>query len=437
MVITSTETTSLKSMEHPVANSDLHMFPAMTSFARLQDYGHVVMVRGDGIWLWDNEGRRYLDAVAGLTNVTVGHGRAELVDAARRQMAELAYATTFSGLANTPALELADLLATILPGEISHIHFTLGGSDANETAIKISRLYFHLSGKPHKQHIISRIGSFHGVTYGALSATASVGPPPDYRAGYGELLPNFSHIDHTSAEALEDEIHRLGPGAVAAFLAEPVANRFGVTLPSPTYWSDIRRICDEYDVLLIADEVVTAFGRTGKLFGLQNWDINADIVCLAKGLTSGYLPLGAVCMSSTIANQIRAESQEFISGHTACGHPVCCAVGLANVNYILENDLSGNAIKMGQYLSRKLQEEGGSLIRRVWGMGLMMAFEVDEAIQAEERDLGWELQRQGLLVRQAPKNKREIQISPPLTIGTDEADEIVNAVISGLQAIST
>ena len=434
--MTSPKTTSPEAMAQAPAASDFHMFPAMTPFARLQEYGHVVMVRGEGVWLWDNEGRRYLDAVAGLTNMTVGHGRTELVDAARRQMAELAFATTFSGLANTPALELADLLATILPGEVSHIHFTLGGSDANEAAIKIARLYFHLSGKPQKRHIISRIGNFHGVTYGALSATPSPGPPPDYRAGYGELLPDFSHIDHTSAQALEDEILRLGPDTVAAFLAEPIANRFGVIVPGPAYWPDIRRICDEHDVLLIADEVVTAFGRTGKLFGLQNWDIHADIVTMAKGLTSGYLPLGAVGMSSTIAAQIRAEAQEFVTGHTACGHPVCCAVGLANVQYILDNDLAANAIRMGQYISRKLDEEGGSLIRRVWGMGLMMAFEVNEAIRAEERDLGWELRRQGLLIRQAPKNKRELQISPPLTIGTDEADEIVNAVISGLQAIA-
>ncbi len=425
-----------------------HMLHPVTNLHRHAKSGPLTMVRGEGSRLWDSDGKEYIDAFAGLWNVNVGHGRAELADVAREQMQELAYAPTFFGLATPPAIELAARLAQIYPGPINHFQFTSGGAESNETALKIARYYWSIQGKTDKVKIISRMMGYHGIAMGALSATGI----PAYWANFGPRPEGFVHLSAPYAyrnagdldedafvdalvKELEETIEREGADTIAAMIGEPVQGAGGVVVPPERYWPAIKAVLERHDILLIADEVITGFGRTGAWFGVEPYGVQPDIVSFAKGITSGYLPLGAVGVSDRIYQQMLEPDAMFMHGFTYSGHPVACAVGLANIAIIEREELPGNAAVQGAYLLSRLEELlGHQNVGNVRGKGLMMLVEVVQdkgtkqpfdAASGVGARLTAATRERGIIIRAADNG---IAISPPLILTRDEADRVANAI---------
>jgi adenosylmethionine-8-amino-7-oxononanoate aminotransferase len=368
-----------------------------------QDQAHV-WVGGQGAVLVDQDGKEYLDGLAGLWNVVVGLGRRELAEAAARQMNELAYASGYAGSTNRPAIALAERLAAICYAGINRFFFTSGGAEANESAFKTARYYWKLAGKPDKHKIISRQWGYHGVTLAAMSATGIA----SYWPMFEPRTPGFLHIEspypyrfqpsaspndsrtpgQQAADLLEAAILREGPDTVAAFLGEPVQGAGGVIVPPDDYWPRIREICDRHNVLLIADEIITGFGRTGQWFALGRWGIEPDIVSFAKGITSGYFPLGGIGVSDRVGAAIdsAAEDRTWMHAFTYSAHPVGCAVALANLDIIEREGLVARAGELGRRLLAGLRTlSTHEHVGDVRGLGLMCAVELvaDKATKAE------------------------------------------------------
>lgn len=364
----------------------------------LQKQGHV-WVKGEGAVLTDADGKQYIDALSGLWNVVAGHGRKELVEAAARQMETLAYCSGYAGSSNPRAIELAERLAEITYPSINRFFFTSGGGEASDTSFKTARYYWKLRGKPQKTKVISRQWGYHGVTLAAMSATGIdaywpmfeprvsgfVHIPSPYPYRY-EAPPDVSQ-GVAAADELEQAILREGPNTVAMFLAEPVQGAGGVIVPQDDYFARIREICDRYDVLLVADEVITGFGRTGRMFGLEHWGIEPDIMQFAKAITSGYFPLGGIGVSDKIAQTFDAGGEVWMHAYTYSGHPVGCAVALANLEIIRNENFPAMAAEKGELLLRSLQDAVGDHphVGEVRGIGLMAAVELvqDKATKAE------------------------------------------------------
>lgn len=425
-----------------------HLHP-VTNLKQLAATGPLVIVRGEGSNVWDADGNEYIDAFAGLWNVNVGHGRKELAEIARQQIEEIAYGPTFFGLATPPPIELAAKLAEMYPGPINHFQFTSGGAESNETAIKIARYYWALKGKPEKVTILSRMLGYHGIAMGALSATGI----PAYWQHFGPRPPGFVHLmaphkyrnadDPDDEEAfvdkliadLEETIAREGADTIAAMIGEPVQGAGGVVPPPESYWRRVKEVLDANDILLIADEVITGFGRTGTMFGVQQYGVQPDIVSIAKGVTSGYIPLGAVGVSDEIYEAMLEPDAMFMHGFTYSGHPVACAVGLRNVAIIEEEKLEKNAGEVGGYLLGKLEELlGHQNVGDVRGKGMMMIVEVVKDKDSKEPftaadGVGTRLTKatreRGIIVRAGDNG---IAIAPPLILTKDEADRVAGAV---------
>ncbi len=323
-----------------------HMHP-FTGGADLAQKGARVITRASGVWLTDSDGNRILDAMAGLWCVNIGYGRDELAEAASRQMKELPYYNTFFQTTHVPAIALAAKLAELAPDRFSNVFFAGSGSEANDTNIRLARHYWAAQGKPDKRTIISRKNAYHGSSMGS----ASLGGMAHMHAQGGLPIADITHIDQphwwaeggdsdpqhfglTRARALETEIDRLGEANVAAFIAEPVQGAGGVIVPPESYWPEIQRICDEREILLIADEVICGFGRTGEWFGSTFYGIRPDIMTIAKGLSSGYAPIGGSLVSDQVAEVIGRS--DFNHGYTYSGHPVSCAVALENLRILEE-----------------------------------------------------------------------------------------------------
>ncbi len=345
-------------MDSPPDADDLrrdqaHLIHSLHNHAAVEQ-GHV-WVSGSGATLVDENGREYLDALAGLWNVIVGHGRSELGHAAARQMSRLGYASAYAGSTNRPAIELAERLAALCYPRINRFFFTCGGAEANESAFKTARWFWKLAGQPTKTRIISRTWGYHGTTLAAMSATGL----SSYWPMFEPRIPGFVQIEspypyrfrpppdappndsrtpgEIAADLLEEAIVREGADNVAAFIGEPVQGAGGVIVPPDDYWPRIRQICDRHKVLLIADEVITGFGRTGDWFALGRYGVEPDIVTFAKGITSGYFPLGGMGVSDTIGDAIDAAAgqQTWMHAFTYSGHPVgCTPVALANLNIL-------------------------------------------------------------------------------------------------------
>jgi adenosylmethionine-8-amino-7-oxononanoate aminotransferase len=419
-------------------------------------------VRGQGAVLFDEQGREFIDALAGLWNVVAGHGRRELAEAAARQMVELAYASAYAGSTNRPAIRLAQRLAGLCYPGINRFFFTSGGAESNETAFKTARFYWKLAGRPDKFKVISRLWGYHGVTMAAMSATGIT----SYWPMFEPRTPGFMHIEspypyrfqppasrpandprtpgQMAADLLEEAIVREGPDSVAAFLGEPVQGAGGVIVPPDDYWPRIREICDRHRVLLIADEVITGFGRTGEWFGLSRYGIEPDIVTFAKGITSGYFPLGGIGVSDAIAQAIDSapEEQTWMHAFTYSAHPVGCAVALANLDIIEREGLVQRAGEMGRRLLSGLSALGSHPhVGDVRGLGLMCAVELvaDKATKAEfnpAEKIGPRVhaatQRHGMFTR---LRGDVYNMAPPFVISEKQIDRMVEILGRSIEEV--
>ena len=421
-----------------------HMHPFTTN-ADLAAKGARIITRGEGVWLTDSEGVRILDGMSGLWCVNIGYGRGELAEVAERQMRELPFYNTFFQTSHAPAIELAAKLAELVPGDLNHVFFAGSGSEANDTNIRMVRHYWSLQGKPRKNIIISRKNAYHGSTMGGASLGGMVPmheqgnlPIPDihhinqpYWWGEGgDLDPDTFGVER--ALELENAILAHGADRVAAFIAEPIQGAGGVIIPPRTYWKEIQRICDAHDILLIADEVICGFGRTGNWFGHQTVGCKPDIITIAKGLSSGYQPIGGSVVSDRIAKVIDAD--EFNHGYTYSGHPVAAAVALENLRIIDEEKLVEKVRDTtGPYLAKKWKSlEDHPLVADANMVGLMgsLALTPDKsaraAFAAEAGTAGFICREtsfsNGLIMRHV--GDRMI-VAPPLVIGEDDIDTLI------------
>ena len=418
-----------------------------------------IWVEGRGAILKDIDGVEVIDGLSGLWNVNVGHGRSELAEAAMHQMNTLAYCSSYTGASNLPVIELAERLCQYAYPSINAFYFTSGGAESTESSIKTARFYWKVQGKPDKVKIISRKLGYHGTTMGAMSATGM----PEYWQMFGPLVPNFVHIEspypyrfeggdaHTSpgvaaANLLEEAILREGPDTVAAFIAEPVQGAGGVIAPQDDYFRRIREICDQYEVLFISDEVITGFGRTGTWFGLEHWDIEPDIMQFAKGITSGYVPLGGIGVSDKVKAAIdeTPADKRWMHAYTYSGHPTCCAVALANLKILDEEGLVQQAAELGNRLHEGLHTlDEMDHVGNVRGIGLMAAVELVEDKATKQpfaaaakygARVGQELMKRGLYTRMRGDT---ICLAPPFVATTEQIDRIVDVVRESLQAVES
>jgi len=422
-----------------------HFLHPFSDARALQAAGPRVITRAEGVWLWDSEGQRILDGMSGLWCVNLGYGRRELVDAATAQMQALPYYNSFFKTATPPTLALAALLAEVTPPQFEHVFFTSSGSEANDTIVRMVRRYWDVVGQPRRKTIISRWSGYHGSTL----AGASLGGMPAMHAQGDLPIPGVVHIDppywyglsrdETPAEFgrraagwLERKILEIGPAYVAAFIGEPIQGAGGVIIPPPSYWPEIQRICRQYDVLLISDEVICGFGRTGRWFGCETFGFEPDLMTLAKGISSGYLPLGGVMVGARVA-EVLLRSGEFNHGYTYSGHPTCCAVGERNVRLLRDEGIVTRvATTLGPYFAAALRPLAAHpLVGEVRSVGLIAGIELvkDKAARTRFAPLG-EVGtlcrdfsfKEGLVMRAVGDT---LILAPPLVISVGEIDEIV------------
>ena len=416
--------------------------------------GHV-WVKGEGSILTDADGKEFIDGLSGLWNVVAGHGRKELAEVAAQQMDTLAYCSGYAGSANRPAIELAERLASITYPSINRFFFTCGGGEASDSSFKMARYYWKLKGKPDKTKVISRIWGYHGVTLAAMSATGIT----SYWPMFEPRVPGFIHIPSpypyryeapagvspgiAAANELEQAILREGPDTVGMFLAEPVQGAGGVIIPQDDYFPRVREICDQYDVLLVADEVITGFGRTGKWFGLQHWGIEPDMFLFAKAVTSGYFPLGGVGIGDRVAEVLETSDTVWMHAYTYSAHPVGCAVALRNLQIIEEEDFPKQAAVKGAYLLERLQNALADHphVGEVRGKGLMCGVELvqDKQSKAEfspEDKVGIRVhaatQERGLFSR---LRGDVFCLAPPIVTTHDQLDQIADIMADSVWAV--
>ncbi len=426
-----------------------HHWHPFTDTRALNKKGTRVITRAEGVYLWDSDGNRILDGMAGLWCVNVGYGRRELCDAAHAQMLELPYYNSFFQSAHPPAIELARLLAEVTPAGLERAFFTNSGSEANDTVVRLVRHYWSLRGQPDRSVIISRDNAYHGSTV----AAASLGGMQPMHAQGGLPIPGIEHIMQPhyyllgegrsedefglfAARALEDRIKALGAQRVAAFIAEPIQGAGGVIVPPATYWPEIQRICAKYDVLLVADEVICGFGRTGEWFGTDYYDLHPDLMSIAKGLSSGYLPIGAVMIGDRIAETLIESGGEFAHGYTYSGHPAACAVAIANIGILRDERIVERAAReTAPYFQQRLAEfRAHPLVSDVQGVGLFAGIELsaDKRTCARFDPLGTagglcrDLCIQNGLVMRAVGDR--MILSPPLIITREQIDELIEKV---------
>ncbi len=417
-------------------------------FTRLSAYDQVdvpIIVRGEGCYVYDEHGKRYLDGLSALFCVNLGHGRADIAQAGADQAKELGFFTTWS-YAHPRAIELAAKIASLTPGDLNRVFFTSGGSEAVESALKLARQYFKVTGKPNKTKVISRDIAYHGTSLGALSATAITA----LREPFEPLVPGDRHVPNTNtyrlpmgvteewfAESIADVIEFEGPDTVAAVILEPVQNAGGCFTPPDGYFARVREICDEYNVLLISDEVICAWGRLGEWFGSQRYDYQPDIITTAKALTSAYAPMGAMIVSDRIAEPFLHGTASFTHGFTFAGHPVCAAIALANIE-AFENEGVLEHVRENEPGFRAMLESLRDLpiVGDVRGAGYFHAIELvkdretKESFNDQESEtllrgfLSGELYRRGLICRADDRGDPVIQLSPPLIAGPEQFEEI-------------
>lgn len=437
-------------MQHDdlVALADRHLWGHFSSLGSAVDRMRI-MERGDGCYVWDAKGNRYLDGLAGLFVSQVGHGREELAEAAGRQASQLGYFPIWT-YAHPGAVELAARLASFTPGDLNRVFFTTGGSEAVESAWKLARQYFKVIGQPKRHKVVSRDLSYHGTSLGALSITGL----GSIREPFEPLVPGVSHAANTNryrcqlcagcetctlacADDVEQAILRAGPETVAAVFVEPVQNSGGCFVPPDGYFARLREICDRYGILLVSDEVICAFGRLGSMFGSERLDYVPDIITCAKGMTSGYAPLGAMIATDRLAEPFVGTDESFLHGFTFAGHPVSCAVAMANLD-IFEKEHLLHHVQANEGDFRAALEDLADLpiVGEIRGMGYFYGIELvkdrntRESFTEEEAEsllrgfLTNRLLDLGLICRADDRGEPVIQLSPPLVAGPDEFERI-------------
>jgi adenosylmethionine-8-amino-7-oxononanoate aminotransferase len=441
-------------------NSDLsekarrHLWMHFSRMAAYETHEIPVMVRGEGAWVWDQHGKKYLDGLAGLFTSQVGHGRHELAEAGAKQAGTLAYFPLWT-YAHPKAIELAERLAGYAPGDLNRVFFTSGGSEAVESAWKMVRQYFRLTGQPQRNKVVSRNIAYHGTTMGALSITGI----PDLKMPFEPLVPGAIKVPNTNfyraeihqddevafgqwaADEIERAIIREGANTVAAVYLEPVQNAGGCFPPPPGYFQRVREICDRHGVLLVSDEVICAFGRLGHWFGSVRYDYQPDIITVAKGLTSGYAPLGAMIASDRLMEPFLADGVSFLHGFTFAGHPVSCAVALANLD-VFEGEQILQHVRSteGEFRSALETLYDLPIVGNVRGAGFFYGIELvkdketRQSFDDEESErllrgyLSGALFEAGLICRADDRGDPVVQLSPPLICGTEEIDFMVSTL---------
>ncbi len=392
----------------------------------------LVLDRAEDVWVYDESGRRYFDATASLWYANVGHGRPEIREAVSLQMERLETYSIFDDLANRPALDLAERLAELSPLRNASVFLGSGGADAIETAAKIARRFWDVTGSPERTHLISRTNAYHG-THGFGTSLAGI---PEIRDGWGPLHTHVSVIPHDSVEALRREIALIGPANVAAFFVEPVIGAGGVLLPPDGYLEAVAALCREHGVLLVVDAVICGFGRLGTWFGIERWDVEADMIAFAKGVTSGYLPLGGVVVDESIAAPFWDEPGAAVLRHgpTYAGHAACCAAAMANLD-LLEDGLLEQGHLMEGPLATALESAGAhDAVREVRaGLGFLGAIELEPELLAADPGavvrVAQAVRRNGAIVRPLGSS---IAVSPPLTATEEHLELLTGALVAGL-----
>ncbi|AZC72615.1 MULTISPECIES: aspartate aminotransferase family protein [Pseudomonas] len=430
--------------EWQTLSSEHHLAP-FSDFKQLKEKGPRIITNAEGVYLWDSEGNKILDGMAGLWCVAIGYGREELADAASKQMRELPYYNLFFQTAHPPALELAKAISDVAPQGMNHVFFTGSGSEGNDTMLRMVRHYWAIKGQPKKKTIISRVNGYHGSTV----AGASLGGMT-YMHEQGDLpIPGIVHIpqpywfgeggDMTpdefgiwAANQLEEKILELGVDNVGAFIAEPIQGAGGVIVPPESYWPRIKEILAKYDILFVADEVICGFGRTGEWFGSDFYDLKPDMMTIAKGLTSGYIPMGGLIVRDEVVAVLN-EGGDFNHGFTYSGHPVAAAVALENIRIMRDEKIIERVkAETAPYLQKRLRElNDHPLVGEVRGVGLLGAIELVQDKATRARYVGKGV---GMICRQFCFDNGLIMravgdtmiIAPPLVITKEEIDELVS-----------
>ena len=428
------------------ALDEKHHFHPFTDHKAMHKKGTRVIAGAENVYIYDTDGNKYLDAMSGLWCVNIGYGRTELAEVAKLQMEQLPYYNSFFQTAQLPAIELAEMLAEVTPAQFNRTFFGCSGSDGNDTVVRLVRYFWQLQGQENRNIIISRHNAYHGSTL----AGASLGGMQAMHAQGGMPIPNIEHIEQPyhyreggdlsehdfgikAAQALETRIIELGAERVAAFIGEPIQGAGGVIVPPASYWPEIQRICKKYDILLVADEVICGFGRTGQWFGSQTLEIEADIMTMAKGLSSGYQPIGAVMIGDRVAKLLDEKGEEFTHGYTYSGHPVACAVALKNLQIMRDERIIETAhdqtMDYFQNQIRSLSDH--PIVGEVRGMGFLGAIELVANKNTREQfdDQG----TAGVSCRDACSDNGLIMravgdsmiLCPPLIISRSQIDEIV------------
>ncbi|MCO2497956.1 aspartate aminotransferase family protein [Pseudomonas aeruginosa] len=435
--------TNAKTREWQALSRDHHL-PPFTDYKQLNEKGARIITKAEGVYIWDSEGNKILDAMAGLWCVNVGYGREELVQAATRQMRELPFYNLFFQTAHPPVVELAKAIADVAPEGMNHVFFTGSGSEANDTVLRMVRHYWATKGQPQKKVVIGRWNGYHGSTVAGVSlggmkalheqgdfpipGIVHIAQPYWYGEG-GDMSPDEFGV--WAAEQLEKKILEVGEENVAAFIAEPIQGAGGVIVPPDTYWPKIREILAKYDILFIADEVICGFGRTGEWFGSQYYGNAPDLMPIAKGLTSGYIPMGGVVVRDEIV-EVLNQGGEFYHGFTYSGHPVAAAVALENIRILREEKIIEKVkAETAPYLQKRWQELADHpLVGEARGVGMVAALELVKNKKTRERftDKGVGMLcrehcfRNGLIMRAVGDT---MIISPPLVIDPSQIDELI------------
>ena len=426
-------------------DKDHHLHP-FTDHKDLYSKRSRIITRADGVYIYDVDGHKILDGMSGLWCVNAGYGRQEIIDAAAEQMKELPYYNNFFQCAHPPSIELASMLGEVCQPQMNRVFFTGSGSESNDTILRMVRTYWDLMGQPERHTIISRHNAYHGSTV----AAASLGGMKPMHRQSGLPIPGIVHVDQpywfgsdrslspaefglATARAIEDKIMEIGPEKVAAFIGEPIQGAGGVIIPPDTYWPEVQRICDEYGILLVSDEVITGFGRLGEWFGADYFGTRPDFIPFAKGVTSGYLPLGGVYVSDRVADVLIDKAGEFFHGYTYSGHPAACAVAIANLRILKREKLIERVRDdIGPYLQAKWKAlEEHPLVGEARMVGLMGAFEIVKSKEPMQRfgekvGAGTVFRdaaiRHGVCLRASGDT---IICAPPFVLTHAEADELI------------